>query len=55
MAKKQEDQWARLADQGDTTFKEVLSQVSQANSVMASPMVSLCHCCYFLVQFPYVL
>ena len=33
MAQKQEGQWARMAAQVDTTFREVLSQMSQANSV----------------------
>ena len=37
MAKKQKDQWARIAEQGDTTFREVLSQVSQANLVRLLP------------------
>ena len=37
MAKKQEEQQARMGEQGDTTFRMVLSHVSQANSVRLLP------------------
>ena len=37
LAPKQEDQWAMMAEQGDISFREVLSQVSQANLVRLLP------------------
>ena len=37
MVRRQEDQWTMMAEQMDTTFREVLSQMSQADLVRLLP------------------
>ena len=53
LAENQEDQWAKMAEQVDTTFREVLSQMSQADSVRLFPGFSLL--LPILGQVPYAL